>query len=763
MKIIIYSYAQTFFITVLLCHLLCVPSLIKASQEKNDSQRVLIVNSYHLGYAWSDDIMLGIRDELAAHQNIELIIEHLDTKRHFEKQYFRQLEELFRQKYRSKGIDIIITSDDNALDFILGVRKELFPEIPLIFCGIDHIDSERITGYEPIYGIEETDSTASTIDLILSIHPDIKSITFIADETSTGKLMIDRVRRLESSNQKRVHFNYIIGESIEELQATLKNLPDNTIIFYLSFIRDKNGKVFSIEDSMKFIAESSNVPVYCSWGFQQDTGIMGGNILSGYKQGEISANVAKKLLINESVVSIPTVQQAPLVYKFDYKVLDRFNIDQHSIPENSIIFNKPFSFFETYKTLIVITLFIGLCLVLFILLLSLIIARRRKVEAELQEAHDNLDQKVKKRTAELTKSNDLLEEEIKERKQTEESLLSKEVFLNRIIDQSPFATWIADAEGTMLRANPALKRFLNLTDEQLVGKYNVLKDPLAIRQGLLPLFRTVFDEGKTINFTCDWDGNDIPTMDLKGSNSVSIEATMFPIFNPEGELTNVVLNWIDISVRKQAEEQIKASLKEKETLLHEIHHRVKNNMNVVSSLLKLQGNSVEDERIKEVLKESQGRIYAMSAVHESLYTTKNLAEIDLKSYLSKISATLIQTYSVNPGIVRFNIEGDGIILSIEKASPVGLIINELISNSLKYAFPENKQGEISVNLKKLDKELELTVMDNGVGISDTANWKNSDTLGLKLVRTLVENQLDGSINMESNNGTKFTIKFNIET
>ncbi len=215
--------------------------------------------------------------------------------------------------------------------------------------------------------------------------------------------------------------------------------------------------------------------------------------------------------------------------------------------------------------------------------------------------------------------------------------------------------------------------------------------------------------------------------------------------------------------QKQAEEKIKSSLKEKETLLQEIHHRVKNNLTVVSSLLSLQGNSAQDERIKEALNESQGRIHAMSAVHESLYSSENLADIDLKPYLSKISGTLIQTYSLDSGKVRFNIEGDKILLNIEKASPVGLIINELISNSLKYAFPEDKLGEISINMKNQDKELQLTVKDDGVGMPKDFDWKNSSSLGLKLVRTLVENQLDGSIDLDNLNGTKFTIKFNIET
>ena len=205
------------------------------------------------------------------------------------------------------------------------------------------------------------------------------------------------------------------------------------------------------------------------------------------------------------------------------------------------------------------------------------------------------------------------------------------------------------------------------------------------------------------------------------------------------------------------------SLKEKETLLQEIHHRVKNNMAVISSLLSLQAKNTEDSHVKDILKESQGRIYAMSAVHETLHGSEKLSEIDLKSYLSKIATSIFQTYSTNHQKVKLNNNVEEIPIDLNQAYPLGLTINELISNSLKYAFPDEREGEICVSIKKLDTELELTVMDNGVGIPKDLDWKNSKSLGLKLVRTLVENQLDGSVEMENTNGTKFTIKFNIET
>jgi PAS domain S-box-containing protein len=218
----------------------------------------------------------------------------------------------------------------------------------------------------------------------------------------------------------------------------------------------------------------------------------------------------------------------------------------------------------------------------------------------------------------------------------------------------------------------------------------------------------------------------------------------------------------EITERKKAEEKIKASLKEKETLLHEIHHRVKNNMNVVSSLLKLQSNNIDDKQIKGILNASQSRVFAMSAVHETLHGSEKLSEIDLKAYLSKITNSIFQSNIIDHRIVKLNTNIQEIPIDINQASPLGLVINELISNSLKYAFPDEREGEINVSLKKLDEELELTVMDDGIGMPDGLDWKNSKSLGLKLVRTLVENQLDGSIEMESNNGTKFTIKFNIE-
>jgi len=199
----------------------------------------------------------------------------------------------------------------------------------------------------------------------------------------------------------------------------------------------------------------------------------------------------------------------------------------------------------------------------------------------------------------------------------------------------------------------------------------------------------------------------------------------------------------------------------KETLLSEIYHRVKNNLTVVSSLLSLQANSMNDDRLKTALIDSKNRVRTISDIHETLYQSENLSSIDMTIYLSKLARTVTRNYTIGSN-VNLKIEAEKVMIGAKQASPIGLAINELITNSFKYAFPDNQDGEIKISLQKIGDQIKLKYAGDSVGMSKNFDWKNSSTLGLKLVSTLVENQLDGSIDMKSNKGTIFMIKFNIE-
>lgn len=214
-----------------------------------------------------------------------------------------------------------------------------------------------------------------------------------------------------------------------------------------------------------------------------------------------------------------------------------------------------------------------------------------------------------------------------------------------------------------------------------------------------------------------------------------------------------------VIARMYSEEAIKESLREKEALLTEIHHRVKNNMQIISSLLNLQSQYVEgDQMAADVLKESQNRVKSMAMVHEKLYQSDNLTEIKIDDYIKRLVSDLFYSYNILQDQINPLIDVEKIRFNMETAIPCGLIISELVTNSLKHAFPEKRKGEIRVSLKILNNKYVLVVSDDGVGLPNELDFKKTNTLGLKLVDSLV-NQVDGEIELDKSHGAEFTIIF----
>ncbi|MCX9083142.1 MAG: ATP-binding protein [Candidatus Methanoperedens sp.] len=203
--------------------------------------------------------------------------------------------------------------------------------------------------------------------------------------------------------------------------------------------------------------------------------------------------------------------------------------------------------------------------------------------------------------------------------------------------------------------------------------------------------------------------------------------------------------------------QLNKSLQEKEVLLREIHHRVKNNMQVVSSLLLLQTQNIQDQKYINIFNDSNNRILSIALIHEKLYQSKDFESIDVKEYIHELASNLLNSYG-RTGNVKLEINVENVILDINKSVPCGLIINELLMNSLKYAFPDGRQGTIKITFKQKDNNmLQLTISDDGVGIPKDLDIRNTKTLGLNMVTQLVENQLDGEIILLRDRGTEFQI------
>jgi two-component sensor histidine kinase/HAMP domain-containing protein len=209
----------------------------------------------------------------------------------------------------------------------------------------------------------------------------------------------------------------------------------------------------------------------------------------------------------------------------------------------------------------------------------------------------------------------------------------------------------------------------------------------------------------------------------------------------------------DISEHKKAEEARKNEL-----LLKEIHHRIKNNLQVISSLLYLQSKDIKDKKVLEMFKESQHRVKSMALAHEKLYQSKEMARIEFGEYIRDLTQYLFQTYRINSNVIKLHLDVEHVYINMYTAIPCGLIVNELITNSLKHAFPDGRTGEIKISFHSENAKLSLSVSDDGIGIPEKLDFRNTESLGLKLVTALIE-QIDGTIELDTKNGTKFNMIF----
>ncbi len=354
-----------------------------------------------------------------------------------------------------------------------------------------------------------------------------------------------------------------------------------------------------------------------------------------------------------------------------------------------------------------------------------------------------------------------------ERKQAEEQIRK----LSHAIEYSSATVMITDTEGIVEYVNPKFIQLTGYSIEEIVGRSLEI-----VKSGETPpeVYRELW---KTITSGNEWRGE---FCNRKKSGELYWEfASISPIKNSEGTITNFIAVKEDITERKHGEEQTKSSLKEKEALLMEIHHRVRNNLQVISSLLILHTRYLKDEQSIKVFKDAQNRISSMAGVHEILYDAKHLTEIDFAQYVRTLSSSLFSSYGVNPDKISLKVSIRNIVLAIDQAVPLGLLVNELLSNALEHAFPPDKIGvaclssyqgklegkqeeyEIRISLTPTqDNRISLIVSDNGVGMPADLDFRTTDSLGLTLVNILAETQLKGELTLDrSVRGTKIQVIF----
>ena len=454
--------------------------------EINGPFNVLVLNSYHIGYQWSEDIIKGINTTFSKGTiRPEVFVEYMDTKRYAPEEIFPSLIAMYASKYENTPLDLIITVDNNALSFMATYHDQLFPDVPVIFLGVNGYTPEMLGSMTDVTGISETIDERATIDLILQLLPETQHLVTITDSTVTGQIHFKRFQELEKEYAGQLDFIILADLTVDQLAAELTQLPDHSAIFFRSFFRSAEGESITVEEALRLITINTTAPIFTTWDFTLGYGVVGGALLTGQSQGEAAADLALQILQGTPAASIPIIPSSPTDIILDYNELQRYNIPLTSVPENSTIINRPVTFYRQYQNFIRIGSFFLITQTLIITILITAVRRRKKAEKELSAAEKRLDRML-------------------------QTVVDGVIVINRDINISYI--------------NPAARRFLDIPDTVQPGDpiFDHIWTPIDDQNNLIP-------------------PESFPLMSALKNNAETINAT-YRFINPDGEI-----KWLTIS------------------------------------------------------------------------------------------------------------------------------------------------------------------------------------------------------------------------
>ncbi|HRU43873.1 MAG TPA: ABC transporter substrate binding protein, partial [Spirochaetota bacterium] len=358
-------------------------------EDYDKEKYILILHSYNLGLEWTRSINDGILKYFEKNSNIYFQIEFMDTKILSNEDYFLKLAEMYKLKFKNIKFDAILSTDDDAFDFLLKYSKELFGETPIVFCGVNYFSDERIKNFSNITGVVESFDILATLENALRICPDTKNIYVISDQTSTGIYNLQLLEKVYPYFDEKYKFTILSDYSMKELLAEVQKISaDDSVVLALGLNRDKNGQIFSFRESITMIRKKCKAPIYGVWDFYLGWGIVGGVITSGESQGRLAADMVNRILKGENVKNIKVVKKSQNRLIFDYRELMAHKIPLERAPLESVLINQPYSFFLEHKNYIVSVTSIVLVFTIIIAFLTFNILRRRAVELELIQSEE---------------------------------------------------------------------------------------------------------------------------------------------------------------------------------------------------------------------------------------------------------------------------------------------------------------------------------------------------------------------------------------
>jgi PAS domain S-box-containing protein len=419
--------------------------------------RILYINSYHRGYLWSDGIESGLRQRLNdSGRKTDVKIEFLDAKLFPEPAYLPTLAEIFAMKHGKVRYDAVVVSDNEAFDFAIKYREQLFSYAPLIFCGYNSFRPEVLKGITNVTGVNEEIDFTGTIDMALTVHPKTRTLVFITSDYYKAGQRNQKIveNMLIPAYQKRYQIKQLKNLYLKELEQQLSSLPPLTLVFMFGAPLDnRESQLIPAEEYYHRMATASSAPAYSFWDFTLNTGMMGGNVITGPDQGRMAAELTLRILDGTPADSIPVVMDSPTSKIFDFNAMKRFGISEKSLPAGSIVINKPNTFYHRYKPYVWITITVFIILSVMVMLLMILLQKSRILSAKLQQHQENLENLVSERTAELRCANETLQE--------------REVLFHGMFDKHSAVMLLVDPEtGKIFLANQAALKYYGYSAEE---------------------------------------------------------------------------------------------------------------------------------------------------------------------------------------------------------------------------------------------------------------------------------------------------------
>ena len=669
-------------------------------------ERVLVLHSYHKGYDWTDSMETAI-EEILLPRGVELYVEYMDTQRNLTERTFELLAEVYQDRYLDTGIrfDAIIATDDPALAFLLRFRDEIFPGTPVVFNGINNLDPQRIPVRAGYTGVNEAIDIPGTLELALQLRPETDRVFVISDRSFTGEINKEIFDGIRGAFEDRVTFRELYDLPAASLYQILREEVHPTdAILYLSYFIAPDGERLTAMESLSQISAAAAAPVYTLWDFFAHTGALGGVVVSGDVQGRTAANMVVQILEGKNPGDIPLVMESPNITMLDYRVLRRHGIPTGNVPRRALIIGRDRSPLQQYWW--VLAALLGFILLEAVLIGALLASRRRRKAIQWE--------------------------------------------LESITRNSPDIIVRLDRQLQYRFVNPALERITGISGE------------LPIPPDVLPRWNTatriVLGSGESATITY--------SLTTPEGRKVTLESRLLPETDDSGVVQSILVISRDVTAAEQARVSLARSLQEKEVLLKEIHHRVKNNLQIVASLINLtaHNSSIDTTPLLEV----QDRVVAMAQIHEQLYRSGDFAALNVADYAREMIMHLVQAYSSAGTHPRVELDLENALLQLDQAVPFGLLLTEVITNTLKHAWRGTPEPPVPpvlwVSLRNREgsptSPLILIVEDNGRGLPPDFDPAAATSTGVTLVRALTD-QMRGTIAMETvgqTSGTRITLE-----